>query len=329
MTRYVKRLLTALILSVLLGVSNAGAQDPSLKVVEIRILPNAEVTGKRITLGEVAELDGFDLDAVRRLAKVKLAFSPRPGGRIRLSASQVRSRLYRVTRPERIRLIMPKAVWVSRAAQIVTAGEISRMVMERAAALSDFRMDGLRQTISGVVRDAVLPVGEVKWKIAPIGRNLSAGGSRSFRVAAQVNGKEVWRTQVRVKQEVTQNIAVAVREIRRGQQIRPEDIRLKSQNISGKNPDRYITRLRDVVGKNAKRPIGRGERVRRDMVLAPAEVKEGGRVTIEYRTPLLHLRMPGVALVAGNIGDFIPVRNLQSGRIIYGVVKNGTTVKVN
>ncbi|MCH8886323.1 MAG: flagellar basal body P-ring formation protein FlgA [SAR324 cluster bacterium] len=329
MTRCAKRLLTALMLSVLLGVSNAGAQDESLKVVEVRILPQAEVSGKRFTLGEVAELDGFDLDAVRRLAKVTLGYSPRPGGKMRLYVSQVRSRLYRVMRPERIRLVMPKTVWVARAGQVVTAKEIARMVKDHAAALSDRRDDGLLQTISGVVRDAVLPVGEVKWKITPIGRHLSAGGSRSFRVAAKVNGEEVWRTLVRVKQEVTQNIAVAVKEIRRGQTIRPEDIHLKSQNISGKNPDRYITRLRDVIGKKAKRTIGRGERVQPNMVLTPAEVREGGRVTIEYRTPLLHLRMPGVALVAGNIGDFIPVRNLQSGRIIYGVIKNATTVKVN
>ncbi|MEE8435228.1 MAG: flagellar basal body P-ring formation chaperone FlgA, partial [bacterium] len=144
-----------------------------------------------------------------------------------------------------------------------------------------------------------------------------------------VNGKEVWRTLVRVKQEVTRTIAVAVREIRRGQQIGPEDIRLKTQNISGKNPGHYFTRLRNVIGKKAKRPIGRGEWVQRNMVLAPSVVKEGGRVTIEYRTPLLHLRMPGVALVAGNTGDFIPVRNLQSGKIVYGVVKNRTTVRVN
>lgn len=329
MTRWAKRLLTALILSALLGVPYAGAQDESLKVVEIRIPPQAEVTGKSFTLGEVAELDGFDLNAVRRLAKVQLAYSPRPGGRARLNASQVRSKLYRAMRPERIRLVMPKVVWISRASQVVTGEEIARMVKDRAAALSVHRDDGLRQSIAGVVRDAVLPVGELKWVIAPIGRNISAGGIRSFRVAAKVNGKEVWRTHVRVKQEITQNIAVAVREIRRGRQIQPEDVRLELQDISGKKPGRYITRLRDVIGKNAKRSIGRGEKVQRDMVSAPAEIKEGGMVIIEYRTPMLHLRMPGVALVAGNLGDFIPVRNLQSGRIVYGVVKNRTTVKVN
>lgn len=329
MTRWAKRLLTAAMLFVVLGVSNAGAQNDSLNVVEVRILPRAEVTGKKFTLGEVAELDGFDLAAVKRLARVKLAHSPRPGSRMRLYVSQVRSKLYRVMRPERIRLVMPKQVWISRAAQVVSASEIMEMVKARAAALSSNQGDGLLQTIAGRVRDAVLPVGEVKWTVAPIGRNLSAGGSRSFRVAAKVDGKEVWRTLVRVKQEVIQTIAVAVREIRRGQKIGPEDVLLKTQNVSGKKPGRFITRLRDVVGKKAKRPIAPGEWVQTNMVLAPSAIKEGGRVTIEYRSALLHLSMPGVALVAGNSGDFIPVRNLQSGKIIYGVVKNGTTVKVN
>jgi flagella basal body P-ring formation protein FlgA len=41
------------------------------------------------------------------------------------------------------------------------------------------------------------------------------------------------------------------------------------------------------------------------------------------------MEVPGVAMVAGQVGQFIPVRNLQSERIVYGIVQKDDTVKVN
>lgn len=50
---------------------------------------------------------------------------------------------------------------------------------------------------------------------------------------------------------------------------------------------------------------------------------------VVYETNLLLMEVPGVALVAGQIGQFIPVRNLETGKVIYGVVQSGERVKVN
>ena len=65
------------------------------------------------------------------------------------------------------------------------------------------------------------------------------------------------------------------------------------------------------------------------MVRSPAAITEGSRVQVVYETPLLVMDVPGVAMVSGQVGAFIPVRNLQTGRIVYGVIQKDDRVKVN
>jgi flagella basal body P-ring formation protein FlgA len=41
------------------------------------------------------------------------------------------------------------------------------------------------------------------------------------------------------------------------------------------------------------------------------------------------MQVPGVALVSGQVGQFIPVRNLQTGKVVYGVIQQDDRIKVN
>jgi flagella basal body P-ring formation protein FlgA len=52
-------------------------------------------------------------------------------------------------------------------------------------------------------------------------------------------------------------------------------------------------------------------------------------VLLVYETEQVRFTSPGVALVPAKVGAFIPVRNLESGRIVYGVVQPADVVKVN
>jgi flagella basal body P-ring formation protein FlgA len=65
------------------------------------------------------------------------------------------------------------------------------------------------------------------------------------------------------------------------------------------------------------------------LVDAVAAVPEGGPVMLVYQTSEVRFTSPGVALVPAQVGEFIPVRNLASGKIVYGVVQPNETVKVN
>lgn len=297
--------------------------------IEVRVLPRVEVPGAEFTLGEVAELDGADGALVRRLASVSLGRSPLPGRTLRLNESYLRARISQELDPARVELAVPPGAEVLRAAQIIPGADIAARVLAAAEEQGAPAGGELEQELAVPIPDATLPRGEVTWEIEPMGQYLAAGGTRTYRVVARVGGEEVWRALARVNRQVYGQVVVATRSVRRNQIIRATDVALERKPIGGVKAEGYLTRVAEVIGGKAKRPIGRGEWVRRNMLSEVADVPEGGPVLLVYATEAVRFTTPGVALVPAKAGEFIPVRNLASGKIVYGVVQGDDTVKVN
>ncbi|MCZ6556360.1 MAG: flagellar basal body P-ring formation chaperone FlgA [SAR324 cluster bacterium] len=326
-----KRAIKALPLLLLFCAATAAwGQVRPVEEFEVRVLPQAEVFGESFTLGEIAELDGFNLQALQRLSQVKIGASPKPGRALRVNEALVRSRLMAARFSPQVKLIVPPRAMVLRAAQVVPVDQITQIVLEHAARNAGAREDDeLKQTLTTPLSEVVLPKGEVTWQVAPMGEHLVGGGTRAFRVSATVNGREAWKTMVRVRQKIYRNVLVARRPIHRNQKIKAEDLALVRQNISANRGGPYITSKQKVVGRLAKRSLGRNEPIRQALLAAPLDLIEGGRVTVIYESGTLLLKAPGVALVQGRIGQFIPVRNLESGKIVHGILQADETVKVN
>ena len=323
-------LVVALILGglFLAGVARAAGEGAEA-AVQVRVVPLAEVMGPQFTLGEVAELDGADMQRIQQLATAPLGRSPRAGQKMSLNPSLLQARLARLVDLTGVEFQVPRGATVARAFQTVPAVEVERVVLEEAARLAGNSPDALRQEMLGVQKDIIVPMGEVSWDISPVGSALTMGGTRSFRVVARVGDEEGWRGLVRIKQSVSTEIVVAKRAILRNALITEADVTLERADVARMRPESYLTDLRAVVGTRAQRPIGAGEWLAPGLVRATLDIKEGGRVTVVYSSASLNLRTPGVAMNPGRVGDFIPVRNLQSGRIVYGIIQADDTVKVN
>lgn len=310
------------------GTERAPAAAAMDEIV-VRVLQNAEVSGDTFTLGEIAEFDGFDVEGSATLAKVSLGRSPSPGRPMLLSEMLIRSRLAGLTQADRVRLIVPKNAQVMRASQTVRAQELEEIV--RAKALKDEGGDpnAVRQEVLTPLTDLQFPKGEIDWQVELLGKHLIPGGDRTYQVTARVGGREVWRMPVRLRQKVYQTVVVAKRPIRRDQIIAAEDVTTMRRTMNASLDAGYTGSLKTIVGKKAKRPIAEDEPISDEIVRTPAAVNEGGRVTVVYETPVLLMQVPGVALVSGQVGQFIPVRNLDTGRIVYGVIQPNDRVKVN
>ena len=317
----------SLLLLVAVATTFARAADPG--VIQVRILPEAEVLGAEYSLGEIAEFDGFDLNAVRRLADIRIGASPLPGRTLRITETQLRSRLAPVMGSLELKLSVPENAVVVRAGQRISGEEIARLVLEHARRRIADPDAEIEQELVRPVADVVLPRGEARWKVTPVGRHLATGGSRTFRVSATVAGREAWQTLVRVEQKAFRDVLVTTRPIRRDRTIGREDVTLVRKEVTGNAAQTYFTSAGQAVGKQAKRPIAKGEILHGALVVAPATVREGGRVFVRYEAPGLVVQALGVALVAGKVGDFIPVRNLQSGKVVYGIVQADESVRVN
>ncbi|MDH4246614.1 MAG: flagellar basal body P-ring formation chaperone FlgA [Deltaproteobacteria bacterium] len=319
-------LLLALGLVFLAGVARG---EPAVNSIQVRVVPMAEVMGSSFVLGDVAELDGFDIERVKKLAAISIGKSPRAGQHLGLNESLLRTRLGRTVDLEGVEFLVPKDAQVVRASQVIPAAEVGRVVMETAARIAGGDPESLRQEIIGTQGDVVLPRGEVNWEVTALGSALTPGGTRSFRIIGRVGDEEGWRGLIRVGQSVTAEVVVAKRPIRRNQVIEAEDVGLDRADVARMKQEMFLTDLTRVVGSKAQRPIGPGEWISAALVRAPMDVKEGGRVMVVYASERLNLNTPGVAMTHGRVGDFIPVRNLQTGRVVYGIIQPNETVKVN
>jgi flagella basal body P-ring formation protein FlgA len=312
------------------GGPQAGAlQAGALQEIVIRVLPQPSVAGETFTLGEVAEFDGFDVPAIAELAKVQLGRSPLPGRSVFLNEPFIRSRLAGSALADRVRIEAPKGAQVVRAGQIVRAQDIEQLVKSQALKDSQAPADDVKLELLSALQDVQLPTGTVDWEVTQMGKNLSPSGDRSYQVSAKQDGRDAWRTLVRIRQKVYQTVVQAAKPIRRDQVIAAGDVTEVRKSMPAGRDAGFIGSAKLAIGMRANRPIGQDEAINETMLRAQVAVPEGGRVTLVFESGMLRLAAPGVALAQGQLGQFIPVRNLQSERIVHGIVQSDETVKVN
>jgi len=90
-----------------------------------------------------------------------------------------------------------------------------------------------------------------------------------------------------------------------------------------------ITDLRAVVGQAARHQLHPGQPLHDADLMKPAIVQRNDTVTIVYEAPGLTLTLRGQAQDAGALGDTISVLNLQSKRVVQGVVSGPGRVTVS
>ena len=84
----------------------------------------------------------------------------------------------------------------------------------------------------------------------------------------------------------------------------------------------------DLRGKIARRTLLPGQLVPLNAVKQPDVVIAGRPVSLVYEADGLIITASGVALQAGGAGDFISVRNVDSGLTIKGVIAADGTIRL-
>ena len=85
----------------------------------------------------------------------------------------------------------------------------------------------------------------------------------------------------------------------------------------------------DLIGMEATRNLRAGFPVSVHMVRVPSLFKRGATVPVVFQKGGVVLMVEAQALQEGNEGDWVRVKNMQSGRIIRGVVLDNGSVQVN
>ncbi|RWM12091.1 flagellar basal body P-ring formation chaperone FlgA [Mesorhizobium sp.] len=99
--------------------------------------------------------------------------------------------------------------------------------------------------------------------------------------------------------------------------------------VPGKHkPDGMATRSEDLQGKVAKRTLLPGRYIPVAAIREAWLVEQGASVQVYFTAGALTISAAGVTLQPGAAGDLIKVRNIDSGKIISGIVMADGTIKV-
>jgi len=122
-------------------------------------------------------------------------------------------------------------------------------------------------------------------------------------------------------------VVVAARPIARGE-IVGADALTSATRLLPSPPAGLISDPASAVGRAAVREIAAGTLLSSSLVKSPQTIKRGQSVTLSLASGAVAVRVAGTALRDGALGERIPVRNLNSKRVVEGVILEGGVVEV-
>lgn len=314
-----------IIISIFLCFLSLQAQA-SLDDIEIRVLPESIVYGDQYSLGDIAELDGFDIEMIRQIAQIKIGASPIPGRSLVLSPRYLESKIRRKFRDARFNIKAPTKAIVSRASIKITKEQIEKIILkeinEKYSTYEDVKV-----SVKTRLKDIFIPKGKASYEMSMLGKKEHIGGYNSWTLSFKLNQKEVKKLLIRVKVDVFDNVYVAKSKITKGKLIEKDDLKKVKKDISRERKN-YQTSTDLIIGKQARRDIFTNESIKTNLIESPVILDKGSPVRVVYKTKNLHLTNLAKAMKSGRKGDIIPVKTLKSKSTIYAMVVDSKHVEV-
>ena len=79
----------------------------------------------------------------------------------------------------------------------------------------------------------------------------------------------------------------------------------------------------DLLGLVARRTLLPGKPIHLSSMRRPNAVRHGQLVTLIFSGHAISIQGRGIALKSGRIGDWVEVRNIDSGRSVFGQIESG------
>lgn len=170
-------------------------------------------------------------------------------------------------------------------------------------------------------------LGQVRYRVLQPNK-FAGAGMHNFRLAVEVDGKELARLWLKAEIRVYEQVVVAAAPLARQETVAVQDLRLERRELAGRG-SRPFTRIEDVIGKQTNRTIEANEVVATSAVDRPTLIKRGSAIRLIFESGSLRVETAGVAEEAGKAGELIQVKNTASGKILRGIVLDGRQVRLN
>ena len=121
-------------------------------------------------------------------------------------------------------------------------------------------------------------------------------------------------------------VLTSSKNLKRGDTLKKEDIQKKYLSHIGSS--NTFTASYKIIGRKLKVPLKEGQIIRERHLIKNWLIKEGQKVKIEHKVKGLLIVVDGIALKSGMKGDYLEVKNENSGKIIKGWVKNNKKITI-
>ena len=290
----------------------------------IRILDAAVAPGAMVTLGDIGEVHGTPPSGVwEQLAARPLWPAPPEAGKpLQVSRARLGQALRETLGEYADLCILPASMAIQKGGTVLREAELRAIVvktltpelrsMQGEAELTDYRLPPY----------AFLAHNGQTVELEPL---KAVPGRLSLRFAIkEVDGSVLRRFTGTVMLELWANVACAGRPLNRGDALTPDDISWQRKNLA-----QIRGELWDGKGGpwQVQRAIGTGQPIFLADITALAMIRKGDIVTLRYSKGNVRLEVQAEALADGGPGATVAVRNLQSKKQVYAVVRDANTVE--
>jgi flagella basal body P-ring formation protein FlgA len=304
-------------------------------VVVISLRAAATVPDQRVYIEDVAQLEGGSFSIRNQIAKLDLSDLPLSEPVAPVPREQIYFRI-RLAGFEsaRFRVEGAPVVRVNLASQQLTDKEI--LTAAKQAVLS--HLPGTTGEITVQLAESKHPPvsipgarERVRLEVELPSTGMPLGKVRGELVLF-VRETQISRTPLNLVVTLRENVAVATRQIERGEFLTRDNVYLDQRTVADFSD--YLTTIQGLTGKRAKRALTAGQVLTgQDLESAGTEnpilVKQQSLVKLSAQLGPLRITAAGEALQDGRAGELIRVRNLDSKNIVIGRVVDRSLVQVD
>lgn len=164
---------------------------------------------------------------------------------------------------------------------------------------------------------------------APLEPFLRKGSKVSSRtiIGVRCSGSKPWKVYVPVDVVVMQTVLIAKKTLPKGHVVTAADVTEEARDVSRLNGG-YVSGIDALAGQKLKHQVMGGRIITPAMLAAEVLVRRGQSVTLVVRNDELNISMAGKALADGTLNQRIRVENLNSRRIVEGLVRSPEYVEI-
>jgi len=146
-------------------------------------------------------------------------------------------------------------------------------------------------------------------------------------IGVRCTGTQPWKVYVPVNIVVMQEVLVAKKTLPRGHLVTASDVIFENHDVA-RLRNGYFETLTELAGQKLKQQIMGGRVLTPSMLAADIMVRRDQTVTLVVRNAQMNIAMSGKALTDGALNQRIKVENVNSERIVEGLVRSPETVEI-